>query len=599
MKKSKSLIMVSTIITVVIVINLLARLWLVDYKIDFTDDKRFSLSQNSIKLINNNNQEITFKFFFSDKLANGIPYLKTYAQRIKSFLDQFAYYSKGKIKVEFIDPEPYSDEEDQALSYGLKGVPIDKDETKAYLGLVAINSNNQQQVIPVFSFDREPFTEYEISRIIYALSNNKKPIVGVYSSLPIEQQNFMGLPGLIGNRAWIVMQQISQVMNIKIIKKDAKSLPEDIDLLMVVQPDKDISYEMLRAIDQYVISGKKALFFLDPYAESKNSLGENNSFDARFIPILRNWGIKLPNNKVIADHLAARKINDKTIKSQVDYLLWLAMQKQNLSNKDITTAGLKMVNLATSGYIEAIDQSEVKIEPLITSTKDSMIFDINDIKGKPDPAKIVSLFAPQNHEFILAARALGKARSYFSPTNQGNINIVVIADSDILKDDVWSTDQKFDGYQLVSPIADNGSFIVNILDNLSGSDDLISLRGRGTNNRPFKIVDKIRQQMQDKYLVQQKQLQEQLNRTEYKLSLLQKQSKEAKDDKDKQIYKIQQSQEIRDFTNKMVNIRKQQREIQKNMYNDIVKLAALIKFLNILLLPILISIIGVWYYRKA
>lgn len=600
MKRTTFIGLIGVVIITFIAINIIATITSSRYQFDFTDDKRFTLSQGTLNILEKLNEPITLRFFFSNKLANGTPYLKSYAGRIKNFLNTYTAVSHGKITVQIIDPEPFSEEEDLAVSYGLKGVPIDTREGKAYFGLVATNSVDDVRTIPIFTFERERFTEYELSRIINDLEVKKKPVVGVISGLPIDEQSLLGLniPNLMSSRAWIVVQQLKQVFTVKLLPKDATTIPDDVSVLMVVQPNKDTKDEIFKAIDMFILSGKPGLFFMDPHAESKGgSQATDNGFDARMEPLLTSWGVILPRDKVVTDRLAARKIEDETIHAQVDYIAWLNLKEGNLSRNDITTVGLKSINLGTSGYIASNDKTKTEIIPLITSNKRAMPMPVIEVRGKPDPARVLKAFQSEERSFVLAARIAGQVESPYQKGKEGNVNIVLVADTDLLRDEVWSTNQKYEGYQIVRPIADNASFVVNAVDHLTGSSDLISLRGRGTVIRPFTVVENIKHQSDERYLSERKDLQERLRQTEYRLSEIQKQAYQGVGDI--ATFRSQQQQEIKKFSSEMMKINKGLRTVQRKLYEKIDALGSWLKFINILLIPILVTMIGIiWYIRR-
>lgn len=584
-----------------VAVNVVATLTLDRYRLDFTDDHRFTLSDGTKHVLDKLNQPITLRLFFSNQLANGIPYLKTYAARVKSFLQAYAAYGHGNITLEFVDPKPYSDAENLAISYGLKGVPINKEERKAYFGIVATNAVDEVRSIPVFTFDREKFTEYELTRMIYDLSTPSKPTLGIFSTLPMGEQGLFGLktPGLMGSRAWVVVQQLQQIMTVKMIPKDAASIPGDIDILMVVQPDKDTKEELFKSIDQFMIAGKPTILFLDPHAESKGGGStSDNGFDPRMEPLLKTLGITLPRDVVIADRLAARKVKDDTIKSQVDYIAWLAMKEDNISHDDMVTAGLKTLHLGTTGFLQWNPQARTSFSPLITSNIRAMRMDVAQVRGKPDPNRTLEQFVSEDRPFVLAARIAGLASSAYDATQEGKVNVVVIADTDLLRDETWSSIEVFDGYQIVRPVADNAAFVANMADYLSGNSDLIGLRGRGSGVRPFTRVEALKRQSEERYLTERKALQERLQHTERRLASLQKQAQQEQGNAS--LYRMQQQGEIKQFTDDMTKVRERLRYVQQALYQQVEALERVIKCVNILLIPVLVAIWGVIaYFRKS
>ena len=83
---------------------------------------------------------------------------------------------------------------------------------------------------------------------------------------------------------------------------------------------------------------------------------------------------------------------------------------------------------------------------------------------------------------------------------------MVVADTDVLQDRFWVRVQEFLGQRIAVPNAANASLVINALDNLTGSADLISVRNRGTFVRPFEKVNELRQAAEREYRQKEQEL---------------------------------------------------------------------------------------------
>lgn len=591
-------------------VNIIGGLSLNRYEVDFTEGGLFTLSEGSYKIIEASDEPITFRFFFSNKLANGYPSIKSYASRITGLLEEYQSASDGRIKVQVIDPEPLTDDEDLAISYGLKGAQIDNEGTKIYFGLVATNSTDESRLIPIFHFDREKFTEYDLTRIISDLSGNKKPTVGVLSALPIDTPSFFGIPGLGGGKSWIILEQMRQLFKVLPVKEDDKTINPDIDVLMVAQP-RELTDDVLYAIDQFILKGGRAVFFLDPNAENKGgtSPDKDGNFDPKINTLLKAWGLKVDPSHIIGDRLAARTVVSADSDSgQIDYIGWLSMREQNINREHIISSSLKSVNFGSAGAVEQIEDIGIEFEPLITTSERTMKIPTGNIKGKPDPKKLLSEFVSEDKKYHLAARISGIANSAFpkKASTEGHIakseepiNVIIVADTDLMRDEVWARAQDFEGYRVIVPNADNSGFVINSLDFMGGSQELISLRGRGTSSRPFTVVEKLKHEAEEKYLAKETQLKDNLAETEKKLAELQKKGEEG-DGHEALIYRARQQREIKRFTEELMEDKKELRRVQHSLRQGIDRLGGILKFINIGLMPLLIIIfaISVAIYRS-
>jgi ABC-type uncharacterized transport system involved in gliding motility auxiliary subunit len=585
-------------------VNLIASLTLTKYDIDLTEDRLFTLSAGSKNILKDIKEPITIRFFFSNKLASGIPIVKSYAARIRGVLDQYVSNSNGKITLKMIDPEPFSDDEDAAVSYGVKGMEVDQMGTKVYFGMSATNSVDETRVIPFFALEREKFLEYEIARTVYDLANPKKKKIGTISSIQMGSAPLMGIPGL-GGSSWLIVQQLAQVFDIKDMDAaKVTKIPDDIDVLMVVQP-KGFTPEALYAIDQYVLKGGNVVVFADPDSESVGVNADEKTFSEEFNVMLKSWGVEMDRNKVVADRMAARKYekgNDDPNKfTSVDYLAWLNLTESNINRDDVTTSMLKSIYMNTAGSIEIVGGEGLEITPLIKSNKKAMKVLVGSVLPTPDPNKLLREFVSDNKEYPLAVRIAGSFKSAF-PQMAGNQdyiaastkpgNIILVADTDMLRDETWAKTQEYQGYKLVTTTSDNAGFVTNALDNLSGTSDLIGLRGRGASKRPFTKVEQLQHEAEERYLSKEQELKDKLANTENKLGSLQQMAKaEAGNEL---AYKAEQQEEIRRFSDDTVKIKKELRQVQGELRKGIENLGSIIKFINIWLMPLLVMAFAVF-----
>lgn len=598
--------MVYVIIAVIlfVAVNIISGLGLKRFGIDFTEDNIFSLSEGSYTIIEQSNEPITLRFFFSNKLANGYPAIKAYASRIVALLEEYEALSDGKFTLQIIDPEPLSDDEDLAISYGLKGAPVDNQGTQIYFGLVATNSVDESRLIPIFTFDREAFIEYDLSRIIHDLSGSSKPTVGVISALPIDTPSFMGVPGLGGAKSWIILEQLRQLFNVIPVGEDATTIPSEVDVLMIAQP-KALTDDALYAIDQFVLKGGRAVMFLDPNAENKDGSSPTTDagFDTKITTLLDQWGIEVATRHIIGDRNAARKVVSLESESgRIDYIGWLSMRQQNLNEEHIITSSLKTLNFGSAGYVSKKDSADIDFQPLVTTSERSMKIPVSHISGTPDPKKLLSQFISDNQGYHLAASISGMVDSAFpdKASEEGHvasasspINLVIVADTDLLRDQTWASAQNFEGYRIVVPSADNANFVTNAIDYMGGSRELISLRGRAGANRPFDVVEALKREAEEQYLEKETLLKDNLAKTEQKLSELQRMGRESTSNA--LIYQAQQEREIKRFTQQLIDDKKELRRVQHSLREGIDALGSRLKFINIGLMPLCVVFFAIGY----
>ena len=277
-------------------VNLFAASALRNAKADLTQQRLFTISAGTRDILRAIDEPISARLYFTKKLAEAAPAYGRYFERVRALLQQYSDISRGRLDVAIFDPEAFSDAEDKAVAAGLRGVRLNPEGEAGYFGLVATNSTDVDASIPFFTTEREAFLEYDLTKLIYTLSNPKKRVVGLITSLPLEGgMNPMAMMG--GGRPQppqVVMEQIRDFFEVKTLAQDVKEIPADIDVLMVAQPDR-LTAEAAYAIDQYVLGGGKILAFVDPVVETNARQGPmampSSGPAPEFIKLLKSWGL--------------------------------------------------------------------------------------------------------------------------------------------------------------------------------------------------------------------------------------------------------------------------------------------------------------------
>src|SRR5262249_23284239 len=316
---------------------------------------------------------ITLRFYYSKRLGDEVPSYAIYAQRVRDMLDEYVSLARGKLKLEVLDPVPYSAVEDRAVAFGLQGVPVDQGGEQVYFGLAATNSTDDQQVIPFFQPDRERFLEYDLTKLVHALAFPKKTVIGLVTSLPVEGDIMAAMQGR-PMQPFAFIDQLRQLYEVRTIGSDLDKISPEIDVLMVVHPQK-MSEKTQYAIDQFVLGGGKALVFVDPNSEIQQSRPSQfnppgSPTDSNLQKLFAAWGFEMVPNTGGGARLAARKVNAGTSSrvQAIDYVAWLNLRKANFNKDDFITANLNQVNMATSGILEPKEGAKTKFEPLITTS---------------------------------------------------------------------------------------------------------------------------------------------------------------------------------------------------------------------------------------
>jgi ABC-type uncharacterized transport system involved in gliding motility auxiliary subunit len=584
-------------------VNVIANAWFGNVRADFTEGRAYTTSDQIKPLFENIKEPITVRLYYSPAVGDVSQRHALYYQRVRDLLQQYAKLAGGNLKVELYSPEPFSDIEDRAVGFGLQGLPLGQGGEVGYFGLAATNSTDDQQVIPFFNLEREQFLEYDLTKLIYSLSEPNQPKVGLITALQVNggmspMQMQMGGGGG-QSPPWAIMQQLKEFFTIEMLTADVVQIPKDISMLLLIQPE-NLSPPTQLAIDQFVLGGGKVLVFVDPHVESANPMGamgmpSTSNLDG-IKKLMAAWGVTLADGKVVGDIEAAMRVNmsqgDRP--SISDYVAWMQVRRGNLDPSDAITGDLKQVNFGTAGALDPVEGAGTTVTPLIVTGRQSMRIDAGKFTGLPDVVALFREFKPADKRESLAVRITGISKTAF-PDAPGDalkeakqpIQIVVVADSDVLSDRFWVEQSNFLGQQVMVPNADNGSFVINALENLTGAPALSSLRGRGVQSRPFVLVDEIRREAEMQYRAKEQGLTSRLDELEKKLQGMQVQ----RDGSGAAVLNEQDKQTIESYRGEMLATRQELREVQRALRQSIESLERVVTFINIGAVPIIFGLV--------
>ncbi len=609
-----ALIGVVLAVTTFLAFNIFTNAALKGARLDLTEERLFTLSDGTRDILADIDEPITIRLFITKRLTELNPAHATYAARIRELLERYVDIGKGKIKVELYSPEPFTDEEDRAVSFGLQGVPLSNAGDQGYFGLVATNSTDDIKNIPYLSPERENFLEYDLTKLIYQLARQKKPRVALISALPVA--------GAMGPRSgqappWAVVDQVREFFEVVPVQPHEKSLPANTEMLWFVHP-KGLSEPLTYAIDQFIMNGGRALVFVDPNSEIDVAMarGAEGAGVSDIDKLMTTWGVKMAPGKVLGDLDAARRVNvnvrgETTI---ADYVLWLSLLPKNFVGGDAITADFQRLTLASAGYLEPVEGAGTKFQPLIQSSPRAMGIDTAKVRVNPDVVALFRDFKPGGKPLTIAARITGPVKSAFPDgqpkdfdeeakamapkgphlaQSKSDVGIIVVADTDMLHEQFWMETRQLLGQTLNVPFANNGDLVVNSLENLSGGTALMSLRGRGEAFRPFTLVNAIRRDAELQYRTKETELEGQIKNLQQQLGELINREQAGRE----LVIGPEDRAKAEEYRREMIKLRRELREVQLSLRKDIDELDATLKFVNIALIPILLGVVAiVWTF---
>lgn len=608
-------------------------------KADVTGQKVYTLSSGTRAILAKLNQPITMKLYYAKTAAmkgpDQIRYFNNYYKFVKSLLEEYVAASGGMIKLEDIDPRPYSDDEVAALRYGVKRFPITEEES-FFFGLVVQTQFGVEKTIPVFSPNRQNFVEYDISYLIDNAITRQKKRVGILTSLPMMGDDMspymarlMQMQGQQPRPAWAIVEQLKQQYDVKDIPTDINKI-EDVDVLLVVHP-KDFPQQTLFAIDQFVLGGGRTIVFEDPYCVSDvpqqpvaRMQGEHNP-SSELNKLTVNWGLEMTKDTFAGDRSLAHKAELRQGQGVQKIIGFLDLTPECFNQENVITAQLNQVSFLFSGVLRevAMDVNEIKTRniqriPLVQTTAQGnswkvdnqyelMMFDADRLMKKftdgTEPVKMAYLVTgkfksafPKGIDIEVEAPADAnepnappkKVKQHIAGLTEAKETcaVIVFADVDFISDAMAYNRNTFFGTLI---IGDNSALVVNAIDDLGGSNELISIRSRGNFRRPFEKVDKIEAQAEAQTADQEAKVNEEIAGFESELQSMLSSAKQGQEE----IIGSSILQKKNELELKIREAKKQLQQIRKIRMQRIESLGNKLRNFNMLTAPAIILVIAI------
>jgi ABC-type uncharacterized transport system involved in gliding motility auxiliary subunit len=587
------------LVVLFVAISMLSGNLLKGLRFDLTDNQLYTLSDGTLSVLDGLQEPVTLYLFFSEEASSDLPQVRSYAKRVDELLEEFVNHSGGMLSLKRIDPAPFSEEEDQAAAFGLQAVPVGAAGESLYLGIAGSNTLDDIQVMPFLQPSKEKFLEYDLAKMISSLGSPDRMTIGVLSTLP------MG-PGFdpatqTMRDPWVVQEQLGQLFELQNIDTAATGLPDEIDVLLLVHP-RGVGDDLLYSIEQFVLGGGHLIAFLDPFAEmdrgdpsdpmAQMQAGSSSSLGS----LLEGWGVAYDPSRVVGD------LQFGAGTSRARHIGILSVPPGGFDEEDIVTADLEMVNFSSTGWFDPAEGAATQFQALVSSSENAAPMDASRLRFLTNPADLMQGFNPTGRRYALAVRVSGPAEAtmeapegriegHLQQAGGDGINVMLFADSDLLSDRMWVQKQPFFGQDIVTAFADNGSLVVNAVDNMLGNRDLISIRTRASSGRPFQRVDEIRVAAERSYRATEERLQLELEETERKLTELQA----AKGEGELMVISEEQQAEIQRFMDRKLEIRRDLRQVQHDLQRDIDSLGTRLKLVNIALIPALVMVAALIY----
>ena len=618
MNTSQKFIAGFLLILILIFANMFAGLF--SWKLDFTDGKLFTLSKGSQVLVEKLEERVDFNFYFS-RSVDGLPIsFKNYGTRVEEMLRQFEAASNGMIRLNIINPEPDTEEEEAATTAGITPNPIGNGQN-LFFGLVLTQADNQETV-PFFAYQKENSLEYDIAKALYTVQQWDKPTVGIITGLPVvgTPQMFPGQPP--GGQDWVFIQQLRQNFDITQINTPT-DWPAVVDVLMVVHP-QNLDDQMLFAIDQHILAGKPTFIALDPSSyfmkaqqnQQQMMMGQPpQGVSSNLRQLFTAYGIDFNDMEILVDPENGAQVSTQSGPMQMP--TWLNLDEAALNSNEFILSQLDSILMVEPGSFGKTEDSDLEIIPLVQSSdKAGKLFAMlaNQIRN---PVQLTQNMTTSEGQETIAGFVRGDLKSAFpdgkpkvltpegeeeAPTPEEDnatyltessapSSLFVIADSDWLQDQ-FSVQRIFGS--LFQPLNDNLNLLTNTIEFMSGSQDLISIRPRGNTIRPFKVVEEIEKDAQVEYQQKLDELNNEVQEFENRIRELQTQQGGG----NSLIITPELRAEIQELQANAASKRAERREVRKKLREKVESLGFNLALANLTVVPGIVFVAGILFFIR-
>ena len=625
MNRSQALLAAFAVLAAAFFVNLISGA--VPARADLTADRTFTLSPGSKRIVTKLDDPVTLEFFVSRSDVKLRPYLESYSRRIETLLREYVAASGGKVKLIVTDPRPDTKEEQRAQRHGI--APMRAAQGSAYLGLTAQQADTVK-ALPMLDPSRERFLEFDLSKLIASASRLDRPKLAFISSLPITNQVPQGGEQQAGP-ADFLLAELSQTYEVITLNTTASELPKDVAVVALVHAHH-IDEQLAYAIDQFLLKGGPVFAAVDPLSRIQKFSQGNMPFmmapmaltAASDPALLRAWGVNVDLDAVIGDSASSVTIRSSR-GDPVQYQPAFAASGAAFSKESPLTTDLRELAFMEAGSIGLISGAEksLKFEPLVTMSGPGMgAIDVASANAGPFE-KVALSFKTDGKSRVLVASVSGEFVSAFpkgapapgkpEPTLPGQPpkpvakplpgphlaksakpgRLFVVADSDFMMDPFTVRQRQVGGQAAMEPINDNLGFVVSALETLSGSDELVTLRSKGTSLRPFKKVQDLERVAQLRYQAKLDEIERRLEEANAKITELSKQTGgvTAKGI----VITPEMQREIEKFQTQADKLSEERRVIRRGLSEDVNSLGRRLQVLNLLAGPALALLFGLLY----
>lgn len=594
---------------------------------DLTSENQYTLSEGSRALLEELEEPVYIRLYYTES-SEGLPVsFQNFAERVKALLGQYARIGGAMVEFESIDPRPDTEEEEAAIRIGLNRQTLPSGDN-IMLGLHVFQAD-QEATIPFFQPQRESYLEYDISRIIYESTRLLKPKLGILTSLS-EMEGTPQMPAMMGmpqqgSEPWLIVQELQRTYDLEFLEASLTEIPNDIDVLAVIHPSP-LGEAALYAIDQYIMNGRPALFAIDPSSTyqrlsqqpSNPMAGPPGISPSNLDALTEAYGIDFSSSDVVGDLVNGLETGAGA--NGLPFRNPTFISINDIDSESPIMAQLQDIWVFEAGSLGLNSESTLEMEALLKTSERSGQMMANALQFV-QPSQLPRQILTDGEQRVVAARFSGSLKSAFpegKPEEETgdedltqftieplvdmdfvqsteNAQIFVLSDSDLIFDQFVAQRVSFlPGMETYQPMNDNLAFFSNIVDYLAGGNQLMGIRGKGSNFRTFTRVEEMELAAQEKFQAAAEEIENKMRETTQQLQQLQSQQADQR----LLIATPEVLEAIENLRNDEANLRSNLREIRKTMREDIEALEITLASINLVAGPVIVLALGAFYFGR-
>jgi ABC-type uncharacterized transport system involved in gliding motility auxiliary subunit len=630
-----SLLAALALLVIFIAANVTANSWFRSWRLDLTENHLYSLSPGTQTTLDQLSEPVELKLYYSRNAATPVPQLQAYAARVREMLQTFQARSHGRVRFVEVDVERFSEQEDAAVEAGIQPITPYEGADPIYFGLTGANAIDDRVAIPFFDPQREPFLEYEVTRLIFGLEHPDRTRVALITALPLDPAAAANPRGGAAGQS-VFAAELGRGMDVTRLPMDFSAIP-DADVLAIIHPWA-LTQQQLYAVDQFVLRKGRAFIALDPASLTAQGSAGLDPFNpaasaptsSSLAPLLSRWGVTMAPT-VVLDLDGALDVPTQDPRSgqqvNVPHPLFFRVPAANLDRNDLMTAGLQReINFGAAGGLTWTERNGVEILPLAQTSGNTMRIPAEAALSQPSAFDIAQIWQPSaGRKETIALRLSGNLETAFpngrpvddtpaaaegaapapapapQPAQAAPLTrsaqpaeIVIVSDVDFLADEYYF-DQRSG-----ATAADNGAFALNAIDVLGGSNALVSLRSRAPSLRRMDLVDDMERDAQRRIERRQDELLQERDAARARLAELQQRGRGSgffTGDLGAELTADERA-EFEGFQRQVVQANTELRNTERDLRGDIDRLKALVIFVNVWLAPLLIAAAGLFLFWR-